>query len=229
MRFVVTGANRGIGLEFVRQLLARGETVEAGVRDPSAARELTALGKAPSSTLRVHALDVASEASARAFGRSIGDVAVDVLINNAGVLGKMQSLEELDFEDVMATFRVNAVGALAVTRALLPQLRKGGARKVLHVSTGMASIADNTSGGAFGYRMSKAALNIASKSMAVNLRGERIISAVMNPGWVATDMGGGGAPTSPHDSVAGMLKVIDALTLDKSGQFLDFRGGTLSW
>ena len=229
MRFVVTGANRGIGLEFVRQLLARGDTVEAGTRDPSAARELSALGKGPSSKLRVHAVDVADDASVRAFARSIGDVPVDVLVNNAGVLGKMQSLEELDLEDVVATYRVNALGALAVTRALLPQIRKGTARKVMHVSTGMASISDNTSGGAFGYRMSKAALNIACKSMAVNLRGERIISVVMNPGWVRTDMGGSGAPTTPSESVSGMLKVIDALTLDKSGQFLDFRGGTLAW
>jgi NAD(P)-dependent dehydrogenase (short-subunit alcohol dehydrogenase family) len=229
MRFVVTGANRGIGLEFVRQLLDRGETVEAGARDPSAARELAALGKGPSSKLRVHTLDVSDDASARAFAQSIGDVAVDVLVNNAGVLGKMQSLEELDFEDVVATFRVNALGALAVTRALLPQLRKGNTRKVVHVSTGMASIADNTSGGAYGYRMSKAALNIASKSLSVNLRGERIVSVVVNPGWVATDMGGHGAPTSPKDSVAGLLKLIDGLTLEKSGQFLDFRGGTLAW
>lgn len=232
MRYVVTGANRGIGLELVRQLLERGDTVEAGARDPSSARELASFAKRPhreGSKLRVHAVDVADDASVRAFARSIGDVPVDVLINNAGVLGKMQSLEELDLEDVVHTYRVNALGALAVTRALLPNLRKGGARKVVHISTGMASIADNTSGGAFGYRMSKAALNIASKSMAVNLRGERIISVVMNPGWVQTDMGGSGAPTTVHDSAAGILQVTDALSLEKSGQFLDYRGGTLAW
>ncbi|MEO7093419.1 MAG: SDR family oxidoreductase [Polyangiales bacterium] len=231
MRFVITGANRGIGLELTRQLVARGDAVEAGARSPEAASELMQLGKSPrgASLLRVHALDVASDRSARDFAQSIGDRAVDVLINNAGILGKMQSLEELDLDDVVNTFRVDALGALAVTRALLPSLRKGDTRKLVHISTGMASISDNTSGGAFGYRMAKAALNIASKSMAVNLRGERFISVVMNPGWVQTEMGGSGAPTPVRDSATGILSVIDKLTLDQSGNFLDFRGGTLAW
>ena len=229
MRIVVTGANRGIGLEFVRQLLARGDSVEAGAREPADARALQALGKGPAATLGVHPLDLADDASVRAFAAALGDRPVDLLINNAGVLGKMQPLEELDLDDMMRTFRVNAVGTLDVTRALLPHLRRGSGRKVVHVSTGMASISDNTSGGAYGYRMSKAALNIASKSLAVNLRGERIVSVVMNPGWVQTDMGGGGAPTPVEDSVRGMLRVIDALTLEQSGSFLDYRGGTLGW
>ena len=152
-----------------------------------------------------------------------------MLVNNAGVLGKMQSLEELDLEDCLATFRVNALGAIAVTRALLPQLRKSKVRKVLHVSTGMASIADNSSGGAYGYRMSKAALNMASKCLAVGLRGDRIVSAVINPGWVQTDMGGSGAPTSVVDSAKGILQQIDALDVEHTGQFLDYKGGTLDW
>ena len=231
MRFVITGANRGIGLELAKQLLARGDSVEAGVRAPDRATDLIQLGKSPrgASLLRVHALDVASDESARGFAQAIGDKPIDVLINNAGILGKMQSLEELDLEDIVNTFRVDALGAVAVTRALLPGLRKGDTRKLVHISTGMASISDNTSGGAFGYRMAKAALNIASKSMAVNLRGERFISVVMNPGWVQTEMGGSGAPTPVRDSAAGILRVIDKLTLDQSGSFLDFRGGTLAW
>ena len=231
MRFVITGANRGIGLELVRQLLSRGDAVEAGVRDPERARDLLQLGKSPrgASLLRVHRLDVASDESARSFAQAIGDRPVDVLVNNAGILGKMQSLEELDLEDVVETFRVDALGALAVTRALLPSMRKSDVRKLVHISTGMASISDNTSGGAYGYRMAKAALNIASKSLAVNLRGERFISVVMNPGWVQTEMGGAGAPTPVHDSVAGILRVVDKLTLDQSGSFLDYRGGTIAW
>lgn len=231
MRFVISGANRGIGLELVKQLLARGDSVEAGVRDPDRATELMQLGKSPrgASQLRVHPLDVAKDQSARDFAAAIGDRAVDVLINNAGILGKMQSLEELDFEDMLHTYRVDALGALAVTRALLPAMRKGSTRKLVHISTGMASISDNTSGGAYGYRMAKAALNIASKSMAVNLRGERFISVVVNPGWVQTEMGGAGAPTPVHESAAGILERIDKLTLDQSGSFLDYRGGTLAW
>ena len=229
MKVVVTGANRGIGLEFVKQLLARGDTVVAGARAPGEARELQRLAGSPASRLTVGPLDIGDAASVRRFSASLGDRPVDVLINNAGVLGKMQSLEELDLDDVMATYRINAVGAVDVTRALLPLLRKSDVRKVLHVSTGMASISDNTSGGAFAYRMSKAALNIASKSISVNLRGERIISVVCNPGWVQTDMGGAGAKTPVSESVSGMLKVLDGLTLDQSGSFLDFRGGTLGW
>ena len=192
MKAVVTGANRGIGLELVRQLLARGASVDAGVRNPKDARDLAHLGKTPATaaSLRIHALDVGDDESVRAFATALSERPVDLLINNAGVMGKMQRLEDLDLDDMLNSYRINALGAVCVTRALLPNLRKGEGRKVVHVSTGMASIADNTSGGAYGYRMSKAALNIASKSMAVNLRGERIISVVMNPGWVQTDMGG---------------------------------------
>ncbi len=232
MKWVVTGANRGIGLELVQQLLARGEHVDAGVRSPDDASGLAQLAKRPAgaATLRIHRVDVSDDASVREFAKAIDGRPVDVLVNNAGIIGKMQSLEELDFDDMVQTYRVNALGALAVTRALLPNLRKGEARKVAHISTGMASISDNTSGGAYGYRMSKAALNIASKSIAVNYRGERIISVVLNPGWVQTEMGGSGAPTPVSESVTGLLRVIDGLTLERSGLFLDYRqGDVIPW
>jgi NAD(P)-dependent dehydrogenase (short-subunit alcohol dehydrogenase family) len=229
MRYVVTGANRGIGLELVRQLLARGETVEAGCRDPGGARELHALPTRVGANLRVHACDVASDASVAGFAASIGDAPVDVLINNAGVLGKMQSLEELDLDDVKRTFDVDALGAIRVTRALLPRIRQGRGRKVLHLSTKMASISDNTSGGAYGYRMAKTALNMANRSMALALRGERILSVVVNPGWVQTDMGGPGAPTPASDSARGILELVERLKLEDTGEFWDYRGDKIEW
>jgi NAD(P)-dependent dehydrogenase (short-subunit alcohol dehydrogenase family) len=229
MRYVVTGANRGIGLELARQLLAGGKIVEAACREPHRAVELRALPTRPGAELRIHACDVGSDASVASFATGLADGGVDVLINNAGTLGKMEALEELDLDDVRRTFDVNALGAIRVTRALLPRLRQGRGRKIVHVSTKMASIADNTSGGAFGYRMSKVALNMASRTMALALRGERIVSVVVNPGWVQTDMGGPGAPTPVAESARGILALIDRLKLDDSGEFWDYRGDKIEW
>lgn len=224
MRWVITGANRGIGLEFARQLSARGEHVEAGTRDagrPGPLLELALGGK-----VNVHACDVASDESVLAFARAIGDVPVDVLINNAGIMGKMQSFEGLELDDVMQTMNVNALGPIRVTRALMPQLLKGATRRVVHITSGMGSIADNGSGGAYGYRMSKAALNMANKSLSVDYKAKGFTCVVMNPGWVQTDMGGGGAPTTVQDSVRMMLERIDALTPQNTGEFVNYKGGT---
>jgi NAD(P)-dependent dehydrogenase (short-subunit alcohol dehydrogenase family) len=229
MRVVITGANRGIGLEFARRHLERGDVVEAAVRDPARAGDLKKLADASSGKLRIHPCDVGADASVRAFASGLGGEAVDVLINNAGVMGKMQGLEALEFDALLRTIDVNAVGALRVVSALLPLLRKGHGRKIAHITSGMGSIGDNTSGGAYGYRMSKAALNMASRSIAVDLRGEKIISVVINPGWVKTDMGGSGAPTPVEESVRAMMRLVDGLTLEQSGSFLDYRGHTWPW
>jgi NAD(P)-dependent dehydrogenase (short-subunit alcohol dehydrogenase family) len=173
---------------------------------------------------------VADDASVHAFARNVGDVGVDLLINNAGVYGSdKQSVDDMDFRDALATINVNALGALRVSLALLPALRKGKGRKVVHVTSGMGSIADNTSGGFYAYRMSKAALNMASKSLSIDLRSESIVSVVINPGWVQTDMGGPGARTTVTESVAGMLAQIEALTLANTGAFVNWRGGEYAW
>jgi len=224
MRSVVTGANRGIGLELVRQLVERGGEVHAAVRDPGGATELRALvGE------RVHRLDVLEPASVEELAAALGGAPVDLLINNAGVYGgSRQHLPSIDFEDVVATYRVNALGPLRVTLALLPNL-KAARGKVIHVTSGMGSITDNRSGAFYGYRMSKAALNMMSRSLAVDLRGAGVASAVINPGWVRTDMGGAGAPTAVEDSVRGMLREIDSFTLDSTGAFLDWKGRPYPW
>jgi NAD(P)-dependent dehydrogenase (short-subunit alcohol dehydrogenase family) len=145
MRWVITGANRGIGLEFARQLAQRGEMVEAGVRDLAPRGPIAEL--ALGSNVNIHPCDVGSDEGVAAFARSIGDVPVDVLINNAGVMGKMQAFEDLDLDDVMQTINVNAIGVIRVTRALMPNMLKGTARRIVHISSGMGSIADNGSGG----------------------------------------------------------------------------------
>ncbi len=155
--------------------------------------------------------------------------AVDVLLNNAGVMGAMTSLEELDTDDARKTHSINALGPLRVTGALLPQLRQGKGKKVLHVTSGMGSIGDNTSGGAYGYRMSKAALNMGSRSMAADLKSDGIRVAVINPGWVKTDMGGSGAPIDVTTSATGILAQLDALSLETSGELLDYAGKRWPW
>jgi NAD(P)-dependent dehydrogenase (short-subunit alcohol dehydrogenase family) len=220
MHVVVTGANRGIGLEFVRQYLSRGDRVTAGCRDPESAAALRALA---GERLAVHACDVSDDARVEAFARAVGDATVDLLINNAGVGGEWTSLDALSTASALHTYSVNALGPLRVTRALLPHLLRGPSRRVVHVSSGMGSIGDNTSGGAYAYRMSKAALNMASRSLAVDLRDQGVTSVVINPGWVQTDMGGAGAPVRVEDSVAAMITRFDHLTLADSGRFLDWK------
>ncbi len=227
--WLVTGANRGIGLELVRQLAARGDSVDAAARDLDAAHELRRLTERHAGKVHLHRCDVKDDASVRAMAQAVGDRAIDVVINNAGVMGKMLSLEDVDCDDAMATFDANALGPLRVTRAFLPQLVRADRPRVVQISSGMGSIGDNSSGGAYAYRMAKAALNMANRSMSVDLAGRGVVCVVVNPGWVQTDMGGRGAPTPVEESVSKMVGLFDALTMKDTGQFLDYRGGRFEW
>ncbi|MBF5045002.1 SDR family oxidoreductase [Aggregicoccus sp. 17bor-14] len=229
MNLVITGANRGIGLELVRQALARGDRIHAGVREPARAEALTALAEGAQGRLRVGALDVASDASVRAFAAQVQGP-VHVLVNNAGLRVRPDALEPLDLDGALQAFQVNALGALRVTGALLPRLREAGSgARVVNLSSSLGSIAGNDSGGAYGYRMSKAALNMATRSLAGDLRPEGLLAVALSPGWVRTDMGGGEAPVGVEESAAGLLAVIDGLCPEQSGRFLDFRGQPLGW
>jgi NAD(P)-dependent dehydrogenase (short-subunit alcohol dehydrogenase family) len=221
MNALVTGASRGIGKELVRQLLARGDRVEACVRDLDA----HPLDDLASRSLRVHRLDVASDASVAALTAALGDAALDLVVNNAGVYGgpNQGTRGAFDFADAMKTFDINALGALRVSLATLPHLRRGSGKKLAHITSGMGSIGDNTSGGFHAYRMSKAALNMLARGLAVDLKGDEIISVAINPGWVQTRMGGPSAPTPVEESVRGILAAIDRATLADSGEFLDWR------
>jgi len=221
--YVVTGANRGIGLAFARELSRRGDRVIATARHPATARELIAL------QVRIEALDVADEESLAVFVRSLAGRPIDVLINNAGIGQAGPGLERLSLEDLNLNFRVNAVGPVAVTQGLLPNLRAGRRRTVVNLSSGLASISSNESGGWYAYRASKAALNQLSRTMAAELAREDFICIVISPGWVRTEMGGNGAPLSPEQSVGAMLKVIDRLKPADNGRFLDQRGKEVPW
>jgi NAD(P)-dependent dehydrogenase (short-subunit alcohol dehydrogenase family) len=226
MRFVVTGANRGIGLEFVKQLTERGEEVDAGARDPGAAPELRALLRS-GVRLRIHPLDVADDASVGAFAEQLPPGPVDVLVNNAGVSG-VKGGEPIDPPDILRVFDVNAVGSLRVIRALLPRLRAGTAKKIVNLTSHLGSIAD-ASGGRYAYRLSKAALNMATRLLAEDLRGEGFLTVALHPGWVQTRMGGSSAPVPPEQSIRAMLGIVDGLSKEQSGRVFDFQGRPLPW
>jgi NAD(P)-dependent dehydrogenase (short-subunit alcohol dehydrogenase family) len=231
MKTLVTGAGRGIGLELVRQLKERGDEVDACARAPERSRELQALA---CDRVRIHRLDVTDAASVRAVASALADAALDIVFNVAGVYGgPKQSLrqmaEDLELRDVADTFEINAIGPLRVAVAFLPHLRRGSAKKLVHLTSGMGSVGDNTSGGYYAYRMSKAALNMMSRSLAVDLKPEGIASYVINPGWVKTDMGGPSAPTPVDESVRAILREIDRATLADSGEFLNWRGNRYPW
>lgn len=220
---LITGANRGLGLEFARQFSQRGYQVIGTARNPAEAEELKALG------VQVEALDVADTGSAKALAARLAGQAVDILINNAGIMGQnARNLGELDVDKLQESFAVNSLGPLRVTQALLENLRKGQAKKIINISTIMASISGNN-GGAYAYRSSKAALNMLGKSLAGELGREGFIVVLIHPGWVRTDMGGSAAPLSPEESIGAILSLIDRLKAEDNGRFLDYQGQTIAW
>ena len=217
-KILITGANRGIGLELCRQLADRGDEVIAVCRE--AGKQLSALN------LRViEGVDVSTTESVRGLQNQAGIDGLDWLINNAGILS-VESLESLDFEAMERQFRVNALGPLRVTAALLPKLGPGS--KVGIITSRMGSVEDNTSGGYYGYRMSKAAVNMAGMSLARDLEERRIAVALLHPGMVATDMTGGRGVTAEH-SAGGLIKRMDALAMTDSGSFWHAEGERLPW
>jgi NAD(P)-dependent dehydrogenase (short-subunit alcohol dehydrogenase family) len=217
---LITGANRGIGLEYCRQLQARGDTVVAVCRTPSP--ELVALG------VRIEAgIDLTDGAAIADLVERLGPLAIDVLILNAGLLERT-SLENLDVDSLRRQFEVNALAPLRLTRALLGHLSEGA--KVILMTSRMGSIDDNSSGGAYGYRMSKVALNMAGKSLAIDLRPRGIAVALLHPGMVRTRMTGfSDQGISTEESVHGLLERIDALRLETSGSFWHANGQELPW
>jgi NAD(P)-dependent dehydrogenase (short-subunit alcohol dehydrogenase family) len=223
---LVTGANRGIGLEIARQYHAAGWNVIATARDPSAAGELAAIG----ADVLVPSLDVTSAASVAALAKSLEGRPIDVLINNAGVGdGGGSSIAKLDLEKFGHVLQVNTIGSIRVTQALLPNLRAGQGRTIVSISSVLGSITADTEGGNYGYRESKAALNMFMRSLAAELRSEHFICIAIHPGWVRTDMGGPNAPLTAEQSVAGIRKVLDGLQPADSGKFWSYDGSNLPW
>ncbi len=215
---LITGANRGIGLELSRQLTERGDEVIALCR--KASPELEAL------EVRVfEKADVTDAAALEAVSRDLGNTKIDVLINNAGVF-TYEAFQDLDFEQLRTSFEVNALGALRVTSIMQRHLGRGS--KIVLITSRMGSIGDNGSGGYYGYRMAKAALNMAGVNLAHDFRSKGIAVAILHPGMVATEMTGHqGIPAA--ESAEGLIARIDALQLQDSGSFWHANGERLPW
>jgi NAD(P)-dependent dehydrogenase (short-subunit alcohol dehydrogenase family) len=218
-RWVVTGANRGIGLELCRQLHARGDEVIAACRTGS--KELAELG-----VRVVEDVDVTEDAGHAALARATEGLTLDVLVHNAGLLVP-DTLETLDPDAVRRSFEVNALGPLRLTKALLPRLGEGS--KIALVTSRMGSVGDNTSGRMYAYRMSKAALNMAGVTLARDLAPRGVSVVILHPGFIRTDMTGQTGNDDPPVAAKGFLARIDALGPETSGKFFHANGQELPW
>lgn len=226
---LITGANRGIGLEFVRQYVEDGWTVMATARNPGGAEDLRALARRHGDPVRVLEMDVASEESVTRAQQGLRGEQIDLLINNAGVMGGGGSIHKVGPDEVRRVLETNLLGPYRVTRALLPCVQRGRGRKIVFITSLMGSMGDGPSGGSYPYRLSKAALNMLGANLAAELRGRGIISVLLHPGWVMTRMGGPSAPTSVEESVRGMRAVISRLAPEDSGKFFHAQGHELPW
>lgn len=225
MTFLITGAGRGLGLEYTQQLLALGKNVVAWVREPEKNKALGDLAKKYPS-LKIQKVDVTQEESISAAIKTL--TSVDVLINNAGVLlDGSDSFSTLPRQKIEDTFNVNVLAPIFVTQKVLPLLQKSSTPLVANMSSMMGSIADNGSGAYYAYRMSKTALNMFTKSFSVDY--PNIKTLCLHPGWAQTDMGGPNALVSAKDSVSGLLKIILEPQRYSSGSFVNFKGDILPW
>ncbi len=219
---LITGANRGLGLEFARQYTNAGWTVIATARNPAKAVELNALD------VKVLPLDVTQRDSIANLASSLEGLALDMLINNAGIFPKANSLAEIDGDNYERTLRVNTLGPALVTQALIEHLRRGQMKRIINITSQLASI-ENSGGRFYGYRESKAALNMFTKTLSAELGPEGFIALALHPGWVRTDMGGPTASLSPTESVTAMRAVIDNLTAKDNGTYHAFNGEQVPW
>ncbi len=239
-RVLITGASRGIGLGLARLYVARNETlVFAGCRSPSTAGGLRELERQFPDSLRVVALDVAEETKIRSARAAVGEQAdgLDILINNAGILpGNVPSprvettvLGSLDPGAILEVFRINSLGPVMVTQAFVDLLKHGDLPRVINVSSDAGSLARRTEGGGYAYVASKAALNMFTRCLAGDLRPMGIVVAAVHPGFLRTDMGGPSAPLAPEQTLPSLLRVIDALSIEGTGSFLNWDGSTVPW
>jgi len=228
---LITGANRGIGLEFCRQYGAEGWRVIACCRLPEMSDELNRLAAAYPGSITVHALDVGDLVQIERLAQDLAEVSIDLLINNAGIYpdSDNKGFGHTDYADWVRAFRVNTMAPLKMAETFVANISRSKLKTLVTITSKMGSIADNRGGGSYLYRTSKAAVNMVVKSMSIDLKKLGIMAVVFHPGWVKTDMGGPNALISAKQSVSGIRQVIGNLTIADSGKFFAYDGQVIPW
>lgn len=222
---LITGANRGIGLEFARSFAVDGWEVHACCRNPDKAAKLKAIG----GNLVPHRLDVTDGLRVASLARELSETPIDILLNNAGLIGSSAEFGKTDFDDWSEVLKVNSLAPLRLAERFVEHVAGSDRKQIVNISSIMGSLAENSGGGRYIYRSSKAALNMVTKSLSIDLAPRGITTVSFHPGWVQTDMGGEDATVTPKQSVVGIRRVLDRLTLEQNGRFFEFEGQELPW
>ncbi|MGZ5025922.1 MAG: SDR family oxidoreductase [Methylobacter sp.] len=227
---LITGANRGLGLEFCRQYAEQGWDVIACSRNPDDAFDLNNLA-GHHAKIQLEALDVSKFKQIDALSEKLAGRPIDILINNAGIYldNKSNGFGDLDYQAWTESFLTNTEAPVKMAEAFLPQIKNSDKKLIVAISSLMGSMADNESGGSIFYRSSKAALNAAMKSLSIELQPESVGVLIFHPGWVKTDMGGPNALINAEQSVTGMCNLIDSFKLNQSGSFVKYDGTPMPW
>jgi len=227
---LITGANRGLGLEFAKQYLADNWQVFAACRDPSSASDLRRIADGSGGKLQVLSMDVSDLANVRAAAVELKGKPIDLLLNNAGIGGpRGQTIGNIDYETWARVLDVNTLGPIRVAEAFVDNVAQSERKLIVTITSGMGSITDNSSGGAFAYRSSKAAVNMVMRSLAIDLAPRDIACVVVNPGWVRTAMGGPNARLTVAESVTALRRLIETLGPAQSGKFFNYDGREYAW
>lgn len=227
---LVTGANRGIGLEIVKQYAKLGCTVYACCRDPDHAVELQKLQQLHQSIF-IHQLDVSNEENINNLSEQLKDKTIDVLFNNAGVAGQDNSIGNITSKDLMSTFKINTMGPILLAQAMIGPIAKSKSKIIVNMSSYLSSIESNRDSSWlwFSYRVSKSGLNAATRTFANSLKPKGIVVISLDPGWVQTDMGGKNAEITTEECVLGLMKTLEKLSLKDSGNFIRYNGDHVPW
>ena len=224
---LITGANRGLGYEFVKQYSENGFEVLACCRNRNNAKELKELAET-SNKIKVYELDVGNVKAIKSLSQQLQNEKIDVLINNAGIY-RSSTVGNINYDEWIESFKVNTIAPYQIVENFLNQIQNSDLKKVVSITSKMGSIDDNNSGGSYIYRSSKTALNSMMRSLTHDLKNQGIATLTLHPGWVRTDMGGPGGWIDSFESVQGMIKQIDKLTIDDSGKYLDYAGKSINW
>jgi len=230
VKILVTGANRGIGLEMVKIAVSKQWQVKACCRNPHVADKLTEVARMSGGLVSVHTLDVTDKAQIQALAYELRGEVIDILINNAGVYGSMNhQFGNIDEIDWLETFKINTIAPINMAEAFVENIALSKKKLIATLSSKMGSMSDNSSGGSYIYRSSKAALNAAVKSMSIDLAPKGICCVLLHPGWVRTDMGGPNGEITTRESVTQIFNTLEKVSMDDTGKFYDIDGSIIGW